>query len=371
MRHSSFTIRIQDETLRDLHERLQRARLPLAPLGEGWQYGTDLAYLRELVEYWRDRFDWRAQEARINGFRQFTVDIGDTPVHFIHQPGAGRSPRPLLLLHGWPGSVWEFHKLIPLLEDTFAVVAPSLPGYGFSFRPGAPLLDRVGMARVLVRLMTDVLGYRRFAVQGGDIGAVVAARIAEAHPGHVDGLHLNYLGFLRALPRPAAPSAEEERYFASLDRWLAEEAGYSWIQGTKPQTLAFALNDSPIGLAAWIIEKFRTWSDCDGDIERAFTKDELLTDVMLYWATQSIGSSFWPYYTARHGDWSPSPAARIEVPTAYIEFPREIIRPPRSIAEQVFRIERWTVSERGGHFAALEQPEMLAADIRDFLRRRS
>jgi microsomal epoxide hydrolase len=222
------------------------------------------------------------------------------------------------------------------------------------------------MAEVCARLMTEVLGYRRFAVQGGDIGASVGSRLALAFPERVTGLHLNYLGFLRGLPRATSASAEEQRYFAALDEWQTEEAGYAWIQGTKPQTLAVALNDSPAGLAAWIVEKFRSWSDCDGDLERCFSNDEILTDIMLYWVTSTIGSSFWPYYSARHGDWSPRTDERIQVPTAYIEFPHEIIRPPRSIAEQVFRIERWTVNPHGGHFAALEQPEALAADVQEF-----
>jgi microsomal epoxide hydrolase len=372
-----FTIRIPDATLADLRERLDRIRWPDEIPGAGWQYGTDLTYLRQLVDYWRTQYDWRVHEARLNTFQQFTVALSEIDVHFIHQPGVGPAPLPLLLLHGWPGSVWEFYKLIPLLtdparfggdaRDAFTVVAPSLPGYGFSFRPHQPRLDRVAMADLFATLMTEVLGYQRFAAQGGDIGAQVTMRLAVAHPEHLYGIHLNFIG-LRDVKRPESPTDEEKQYLEELQHWLTEETGYQWIQGTKPQTLAYGLTDSPVGLAAWIVEKFRGWSDCGGEVERCFTKDELLTAVMLYWATGAINSSFWPYYASRHGDWSVANSPRIEVPTAYLAFPHEIMRPPRSMAERVLNIQRWTTMASGGHFAALEQPEALAADIRAYFR---
>lgn len=298
-------------------------------------------------------------------------------LHFIHQPGIGPAPLSLLLLHGWPGSVWEFHKLIPLLtdparfggdaRDAFTVVAPSLPGYGFSFHPHQPRLDRVAMADLFAALMTEVLGYQRFAAQGGDIGAHLTLRLAAAHPEHLYGIHLNFIG-LRDVKPPEHPTDEERQFLEELQHWLTEETGYLWIQGSKPQTLAYGLTDSPVGLAAWIVEKFRSWSDCGGEIERCFSKDELLTNVMLYWVTGAINSSFWPYYASRHGDWSVANSPRIEVPAAYIAFPREIMRPPRSMAERVLNIQRWTTMTSGGHFAALEQPEALAMDIRAFFR---
>ena len=377
MEPTPFTIRIPDETLADLHERLDHARWPDQIPGSGWQYGTDLTYLRQLVDYWRTRYDWRVHEARLNAFRQFTVPLSEIELHFIHQPGVGPAPLPLLLLHGWPGSVWEFHKLIPLLtdparfggdaRDAFTVVAPSLPGFGFSFRPHQPRLDRFATADLFAALMTEVLGYHRFAAQGGDIGAQLTMRLAAAHPEHLYGIHLNFIGS-RDVKRPESPTDEESRYFEELQHWLTEETGYLSIQGTKPQTLAYGLTDSPVGLAAWMVEKFRSWSDCGGEIERCFTKDELLTAVMLYWATGAINSSFWPYYTSRHGDWSVANSPRIEVPTAYSAFPRELLRPPRSMAERVLNIQRWTTMASGGHFAALEQPEALAGDIRTFFR---
>ena len=377
MELTPFTIRIPEATLADLRARLDRVRWPDEIPGAGWQYGTDLAYLRQLVVYWRTKYDWRVHEGRLNTFQQFTVPLSEIELHFIHQPGVGPSPLPLLLLHGWPGSVWEFHKLIPLLtdparfggdaRDAFTVIAPSLPGYGFSFRPHQPRVNRVAMADLFAALMT-VLGYHRFAAQGGDIGAQVAIRLAVAHPERLYAIHLNFIGALRDVEHPESPTDEERQYLDELQHWMTEETGYQWIQGTKPQTLAYGLTDSPVGLAAWIVEKFRSWSDCGGEIEQCFTKDELLTAVMLYWATGAINSSFWPYYANRHGDWSVATGPRIEVPTAYLAFPREIVRPPRSMAEQRLNIQRWTTMASGGHFAALEQPEALAVDIRTFFR---
>ena len=373
-----FTVRVPDEVLADLRTRLERVRWPDEIAGEGWRYGTSLAYMKELVAYWRDRYDWRAQEARLNALPQFTLPMGDLDLHFIHAKGVGPSPLPLLVSHGWPGSVWEFHTLIPLLTDpgrhggdpadAFTVVAPSLPGYGYSFRPTQPRFGVPEIAELLARLMTDVLGYRRFAAHGGDWGAFVTARLGLASPDHLAGIHVTLLGLRRDLPPPAHPTEEDRAYFEALLHWEREETGYQWIQGTRPQTLAYGLTDSPVGLAAWIVEKFRAWSDCGGDVERRFTKDVLLTNVMLYWVTGAINSSFWPYYARRHAGWPIPDGARIEVPTAYASFPREILHPPRAWAERVYNIRRWTVMPAGGHFAALEEPEALAADLRAFFR---
>lgn len=378
MQPKPMSIYIPDNVLTDLRSRLARVRWPDTIPDSGWQYGTELMYIQSLVEYWRDRYDWRAQEARLNTFNHFKVSLNGIDLHYIHQPGVGPTPLPLLLLHGWPGSVWEFHKILPMLtdparfggdaRDAFTVVAPSLPGYGFSFRQQQPRFDRVAMANVCAALMTEVLGYQRFGSQGGDIGAAVTLRLAAAYPKRLYGIHLNFLGLLREIAQPGQPTVEEAQYLKDIEHWLTEETGYQWIQGTRPQTLAYGLSDSPVGLAAWITEKFRSWSDCNGDLERCFSKDELLTAIMLYWTTGAINSSFWPYYSSRHGDWAAANSAYIDVPTAYISFPHEIIRPPRSMAERIVNIQRWTTMERGGHFAALEQPEALAADIRAFFR---
>ncbi len=373
-----FTIRIGDEVLTDLHERLVRVRWPDKVPEDGWRYGTDLRYMKELVAYWRDAYDWRKHEARLNEFRQFTASVADIELHFIHEEGRGPRPLPLLLSHGWPGSVWEFYKLIPLLTDpgrfggdpadAFTVVAPSLPGFGFSFRPNQPRFGVLEIADAFAALMTDVLGYRRFGSQGGDWGAFVASRLGVAYADRLVGIHLNLLPLRRDVSGPANPTAEERAYVEQLQHWVKEEMGYQWIQGTKPQTLAYGLTDSPVGLAAWIVEKFRSWSDCGGDIERRFTKDELLTNVMLYWMTGAINSSFWPYYARLHQGWPIAEGERIKVPTAYAAFPLEILRPPRAWAERVYNIRRWTPMPAGGHFAALEEPEALAADIRAFFR---
>jgi len=254
--------------------------------------------------------------------------------------------------------------------DAFTVVAPSLPGYVFSFRPGQQRFSVERIADTFARLMTEVLGYPRFAAQGGDWGGFVTSRLGLMHRSLLYGIHVNLLAVRRDPKMLQNPSAEEKSFLEQLNHWLKEETGYQWIQGTRPQTLAFGLSDSPVGLAAWIIEKFRAWSDCSGDVESVFSKDELLTNIMLYWTTGAIGSSFWPYYARLHGAAWPIPeGSRVEAPTGYIEFPREILRPPRSVAETSYaNIQRWTRADRGGHFAALEQPKFLAEEIRAFFR---
>ena len=372
-----FRLSVPDEALDDLRARLSRTRWPDEVPKAGWRYGTNLDFMRGLVEYWRDGFDWRAQEAELNALDQFRVGVDGIDLHFVHQRGVGPEPLPLLLVHGWPGSVWEFHELIPRLtdparfggdpEDAFTVVAPSLPGFTLSFEPEQPRLGVVGIADLFARLMTEVLGYRRFAAQGGDWGAHVVARLAAEHAGSLLGVHLNLLPLPLDLPFPEPLSEEHVRYRRELRLWQSEEAGYGAIQGTKPQTLAYALTDSPAGLAAWIAEKFHTWTDSGGELERSVDRDSLLTNISLYWLTGAINSSFWPYYASRHEPW-PLPDRRIEVPTAYASFPREIRHPPRSLAEQRFDIRRWTEMPRGGHFAALEAPDLLAGDVAAFFR---
>ena len=373
-----FDIHISDDILSDLRERLSRVRWPDEIPGAGWTCGTDLSYLKTLVDYWRDHFDWRKQEAELNRFRQYTVPMEGIDLHFIHEPGRGPNPMPLLISHGWPGSVLEFQELIPMLTDparfgadpadSFTVVAPSLPGFTFSFRPDQERFGVERIAEVFAKLMTDVLGYERFGAQGGDWGAFVTSRLACDVPQRLHGIHLNLL----AVPRdPAAlenPTEEESRYLKELKHFMKEEIGYQWIQGTKPQTLSYGLTDSPAGLAAWIVEKFYTWSDCRGDLDGYLGRDTILTNITLYWATGAIGSSFWPYYARMHGPWPVPADRRIEVPTGYVDFPKEILRPPRSVAERTYNIQRWTVKDRGGHFAALEQPEVLAEEIRAFFR---
>jgi pimeloyl-ACP methyl ester carboxylesterase len=375
-----FRVGVPDEVLTDLHERLDRVRWADQIPGSTWEYGTDSTYLRDLVTYWRHGYDWRAQEARINELDHFTVPLAGIDVHFVHAPGVGPDPMPLLLCHGWPGSFWEFHRILPLLTDpgrhggdpadAFTVVAPSLPGYGFSFRPGQRRFDIGAIAEVLGDLMTEVLGYDSYAAQGGDWGGGIVSRLGADRPKSLVGIHLNLL-FARpgvTVDPSGEPDAEERAALEAVDHWLKEETGYGWIQGTRPQTLAYALTDSPVGLAAWIVEKFRAWSDCGGDVESRFSRDVLLTNIMLYWVTGAIGSSFWPYYAVRHGSPVLARGQRVGVPTGYAAFPKEIVRPIRRWAEQVYDIRRWTEMPSGGHFAALEEPEALAEDVRAFFR---
>jgi pimeloyl-ACP methyl ester carboxylesterase len=381
MQPEAFTLRISDAAINDLRGRLFRTRLPDQAPGDPWEYGTSVAYLNGLIEYWRNGFDWRAQEARLNAFPQFKVPLHDIDVHFLHVPGKGPNPLPLLLMHGWPGSVFEFIDMIPRLTDpasfggdpadAFTVVAPSLPGYGLSFRPGQKRFGIEEIADCLTDLMTETLGYKRFAAQGGDWGGITAARLGYAHAAKLIGIHVNFLGGVRrdpaAITNPTTP--EEERFRDQLAYWAKEETGYISIQGTKPQTLSFGLTDSPAGLAAWIIEKFRTWSDCNGDVESVFSRDELLANISFYWFTEAIGSSFYPYYFRVHRPWPIPEGGTIGVPTGYSEFPREILLPPRSLAARTYTdIRRWTVMPRGGHFAAMEQPEALATEIRAFFK---
>jgi pimeloyl-ACP methyl ester carboxylesterase len=372
-----FALAIADEAIDDLRERLVRVRLPDQAPEAPWTYGTDLDYLRGLLAYWRDGFDWRAEEARLNSFPQFRVPLHGIDLHYLHVPGEGPAPPPLLLSHGWPGSVFEFLDLIPRLtqpsrfggdpRDAFTVVAPSLPGYGLSFQPGQKRFGIEAIADCLADLMTGVLGYPRFAAQGGDWGAFVSSRLGAVHADKLFGIHINLL----AVPRDAAlldnPTDEERRYLSELAEFVKEETGYQWIQGTRPQTLAYGLTDSPAGLAAWIVEKFRIWTDNDGTPDSAVDRDRMLANISLYWFTGCIGASFHPYFARLHGPW-PIPGP-IDVPTGYCQFPKEILRPPRSVAERLYKnIRRWSVKSRGGHFAALEQTETLAEEIRAFFR---
>jgi len=373
-----FTIKISDDILNDLSRRLSLTRWPDEMPGTDWQYGTNLAYLKELIAYWQNDYDWRTQERLLNTFPQFRVWKEDINLHFIHHQGVGPDPLPLLISHGWPGSICEFVKIIgPLTDparyggdprDAFTVVAPSLPGYGFSHTPNQRRLGIEDIANLFAYLMTDVLGYSRFAAQGGDWGSFITAQLGYAHPEKLVGIHLN---MLPVAPHPAERtklSEAEEAFLKEADAFQKTETGYQWIQGTKPQTLSFGLSDSPVGLAAWIVEKFHTWTDCNGGIENRVAKEDLLTNIMIYWVTNTINSSFYLYYQLRHHPWRLGRGEKITVPTGIASFPGEILRPPREWAERVFNVKRWTPMLSGGHFAALEQPERLVEDIRSLFR---
>ncbi len=379
MTPQNFTLHVPDAEIEQLRARLAHTRLPDQAPDAPWSYGTDLEYLGGLLAYWRDTFDWRAQEARLNAFPQIMLPLHGIDMHTLHVPGRGPNPTPLLLLHGWPGSVFEFLDIIPRLtdparfggdpRDAFTVVAPSLPGYGLSFQPGQKRFGVLAIAEAMAALMA-ALGYPRFGVQGGDWGSAIATAIGLHHQRNIIGVHLN---FISAVPRDPAlyrdGTAEERAFADELGHWGREETGYNQIQGTKPQTLAFALADSPAGLAAWLVEKFRTWTDCDGNPERAISRDHMLADISFYWFTGCIGASFWPYYDRLHSPALVAPGQTMNAPLGYASFPKEILHPPRSVAAKVFSdIRRWSVQPRGGHFAALEQPEALATEVQAFFR---
>lgn len=373
-----FRVDVPDPVLDDLHARLDRTRLPGAVAGAGWEYGTEPAFLNELITHWRNGFDWRAAERALNEMPQFIAELDGHRVHFAHVRGRGPKPVPLLFSHGWPGSFWEVHKIVgPLTDpaayggdpaDAFDVIAPSLPGYGFSPDPEVPGMHAGRIAELYAELMA-ALGYGRYGLQGGDWGSLVTSRLAHAHPDRVAGLHLNMAGIRPDTGPGSPPLTEAERTFlADMADWRSREGGYQAIQSTKPQTLAYALNDSPAGLAAWIVEKYRAWTDCNGDVTSVFTLDELLTNITIYWVGGSIGSSVRLYFESPRDGWRLSLGERVEVPTAYARLPREISKPPREWVERIYRLERWTEYDAGGHFAALEQPVALVQDLREFFR---
>lgn len=374
MRVEPFEVNVPQETLDDLRERLGMTRWPDEVSGAGWDYGANLAYMKELTEYWRDEFDWRAQEDSINRFSHYRADVNGFGIHFIQERGKGEDPLPLVLLHGWPSSFVQMLKIIPLLTDpeshggdaadSFDVVVPSLPGYGFSDRPDEPGMGIGRMADLFDRLMTDGLGYERYATRASDLGAGVSQQLALAHPDSLIGLHHSgtnpYVG-----EAPDDLTEAEQEFVANAQRWSAQEMAYAMQHSSKPQTLAYGLNDSPVGLAAWIVEKFWRWSDNGGDVETAFTKDELLTNLTIYWATGTINSSIRLYYeTARNpGNWG-----RVELPTAMLMPSKDMFPTPREWAERSYRVDRWTEVQRGGHFLEWEDPHTVAEDLRAFFR---
>jgi pimeloyl-ACP methyl ester carboxylesterase len=379
-----FTIDIGPGVLDDLHQRLARTRLAEAPEGAGWDYGTDAAYLAELVGYWRDEFDWPAQQERLNALPQWLADIDGVRMHFVHQAGVGPNPCPIVLVHGWPSGYLEMTRLIPLLSDpaahggdpadAFDVVVPSLPGYGFS-GPQARGTGYAKAAETIHQLMTGALGYPRFGLHGTGAGAFVNGPLTFAHPEAVVGYHTHDPALMPtpSFDPPNPPPTEAELAFREVSRrWAAQEGAYAELHRTKPQSLGHALTDSPAGLASWLVEKHRSWSDCDGDVERRYTKDELLTGCTIYWATATIASSIRAYYERVHFDPPIEPGRRFEVPTG-VAMPRYVPSfPPRRVPrETVARghdLRHWVDLPSGGHFASWEEPELVAESIRTFFR---
>lgn len=375
-----FSIPFSQSALDDLRERLGRTRWPDEVAGSAWEYGFDLRFLQEICCYWKDQFDWKAQVDRMAAFHHYRYAADDIGIHFIHERGKGPAPIPLILTHGWPGSFLEMIPIIPLLtdparygadpSDSFDVVVPSLPGYGLSDRPVVRGLNTFRIAELWAGLMNE-LGYRRYAAQGGDIGASVSTILGLSHADRTMGIHLNYIpGSYGPHLEPEAKLAPvEEEFLKSAARWNDTSGAYTHIQRTHPLTAAYGLNDSPAALAAWILEKFCDWSDCDGDLYRRFTRDELLTNVTLYWATETIHSSFRLYYEGRRAPLHFGPGDFVHIPCAITRFPKEEPFPPRDWIERGYNVQHWTDMPRGGHFAAAEEPELLAQDIRAFFRR--
>jgi pimeloyl-ACP methyl ester carboxylesterase len=375
-----FRIDVAPSDVDDLRDRLRRTRWPDEVEDAGWDYGTSLPYLRELVDYWAESFDWFDQQDRLNEWPQFRALVDGPPLHFVHVRGAGPGPLPIVLTHGWPSTFVELLELAARLSDpaargadpadAFDVVVPSLPGYGFS--AALPSRGPAGTASRWHELMTEVLGYERFAAHGGDIGAGVSSRLAFDFPESLIGIHVTATWDAYRGEGAEPPTAVEQAYLDGLEDWGEREGAYSAIQGTKPQTLGYGLNDSPAGLAAWIVEKWRSWGDTGGEVESRFSKDDLLTTISLYWHTQTITPSVRAYYESQHAPLRLGPDDRITVPTAVAQFPNECVpesHPPQSWVERTYTdLRSFKRLPRGGHFAAREEPDLVAEDIRAFFR---
>ena len=370
-RAEAFTIAVPDSVLADLRERLAHTRWPDQLPGTGWDYGADTAYLKELAAYWRDGFDWRAQEARINRFHQYRARIDGLAIHFIHERSSDPDAVPLLLLHGWPSSFVQMLDIIPLLTEpkahglpnapSFHVVVASLPGFGFSEIPARTGVGFATTAELMAKLMHDVLGYERYGVRGSDLGGVIVRQMAAVHPDQVIGVHLTGIIGAAGGEPPFTPA---EQAFVDANRAIEMELAYARLQISRPQTLAHALNDSPVGLAAWILEKFRSWSDSGGNLESRFSKDELLTNLTIYWVTGTAPSSVRIYYEFIR---EPLKAGRLETPVGMLMSTKDLFpAAPREWGDRLFNVQHWAVTDRGGHFLEWEEPDLVARDLQTF-----
>jgi len=373
-----FKVEISKESLQNIYSKVKNYPWHEMPDDGGWDYGTNLDYMKEFSNYWVSKFDWRKTEEKINKFKNFKSNIDGIDIHFIHEKGSGSNPRPLLLSHGWPGSIVEFLHIIDKLAhpekfggkeaDAFDVVVPSLPGFGFSGRPSRPIGPRK-MASIFNSLMTEVLGYKKYLAQGGDFGGTIATWLGYDFPKTCAAIHINIL----IVRHPDGPQTkEEEEWEKRFKRDQKIEDGYRTQQATKPQTLSYAMMDSPVGVAAWIIEKMCGWSDIKkNDIESVYSKDTMLSNIMVYLVTKTFNTASWIYYGRREEGGRPLPkeGLPIKVPTAVALFPKEYLEwAPRSYVERIYNIQRWTEMSKGGHFAALEQPDLLVDDIITFAR---
>ncbi len=371
----TFKIEIPEKVLTDLQYRLQTTRWTDAAAKNDWTYGTNPTYLKSLVSYWQTEFDWRKQEAKLNEFPHYKTTIDGVEIHFIYQKGKGVNPKPLLLTHGWPDSFVRYLKVIPLLtkvdkqkgneNETFDVIIPSIPGFGFS---GKVALDDQKVAVLWQKLMTEVLGYKSYFAAGGDIGSGITKELAIAFPQSLKAIHLTDVGYPTGMEDPSTMTSSELEFTQFIQNWWYAEGAYASLHSTKPQTLGYALNDSPVGLASWILEKFYAWSDNKGNIENCFTKDELLTNIMIYWVTETMNSSIRVYAENAHaayGEYGPKPIVKVQVPTGVASFPSDAPL-PLDWANRMVNVKRYTAFSKGGHFAALEVPETWANELRTF-----
>ena len=368
---TEFKCHISESAIDDLRSRLRQTRWTDEIKGSDWQYGASLAYIRELTDYWLHKFDWRKVENEINQHPNYIAEVDGNKIHFLHVKGKGKRSVPLIITHGWPGSFLEMEKLIlPLTaspELSFDLIIPSIPGFGFSQKINDPGCNLWVIGDLWSKLIQE-LGYNKVLVQGGDFGAGISTVLALKHPELVLGLHLNYIpgSYFPFLPEPEKLSEEEILSQKNVEDWYAREGAYSHQHRTKPLTLAYSLNDSPVGLCAWIVEKFYGWSDCNGDIESVFTKDELLSNVSLYWFTETIHSSIRLYNENSKVPLHFSEKDFVNIPVAIARFHKEEPFPPRKFIERGYNIKHWTDFSKGGHFAAMEQPTLLANDILQF-----
>ncbi len=365
-----FQISVQQTVLDDLSTRLQNTRWTEEPQGSGWAYGTNAHYLKELVQYWQDRYDWRNHEAILNKLPHFTTVINDVTIHFIHIKGKGKKNKPLLLIHGWPDSFYRFNKIISLLTEqgnSFDLIIPSIPGFGFS-SPHAVSSDAT--AELFNTLMVNVLGYNQYFIAGGDMGSMIAKSMANQFPNQVKAIHLTDVGYPNGTEDWSTMSEAEQQFGQMIQGWFFTEGAFNMIQSTKPQTLSYGLNDSPVGLAGWIIEKFNSWSDNAGDIENSFTKDELITNIMIYWVTQSINSSIRTYAENARAAYMGGLKSdqKVSVPTGVSLFPKEA-QFPKEWAERMVNLVSYTKLEKGGHFAPMEVPYVYAVELSNFFSR--
>jgi len=378
MSATPFKVQWDEPVVAHVLARVAAYPFPPAPEGGGWAYGCDADYLKALCAHWIEGYDWRAAEAELNRYPQYVARVEDFDLHFVHVVGEAQGRRPLLITHGWPGSHYEFWEVIDRLafpsrhggkaEDAFDLVIPSIPGYGFSAKPQTPFGQRA-TARVFNALMTEVLGYERYLAQGGDWGGLVTGFLGLDHPAHVKAIHLNMLGVRSAAP----PQGEAEIAWAQAGQAAMQAfGGYFQLQASKPQSLAWAMADNPVGQAAWIVERFHDWSDLrEKPFEAVYSMDRLLTNIMIYVMTGSFTTSVW-YYRAlfEEGGAALPPGQRVETPTAFANFPGEALykHPPRSYAERVYNVTRWTDMPSGGHFAAMEEPTLYVEDVRAWAR---